>query len=463
LLAILCVAALQYGWNAWAVPPLSGYDAGGHAGYVLTLLTEGRLPHPQEGWSTFHPPVYYLIASGVWSLLEPWGPGAVVMGLRAIGGLALLVAAAVAFVLVRRTGAGLAVAGVATLLVLFVPSVQLAAAMIGNEALAAGFVAVAMLPILALQRDPGDARNAALAGGLSALAWTTKFSGIFVLAACAVPFLRADLDSRGRHALGVALAVAFLVAGPVYGRNLALTGTPFPLTRGVEAVRIAEEADVLRPRRVSDYLWLDPAVLLRPSIHHVADPDAPLPRRNPAMANVWGLAYASTWFDAFGHRLPPAEHRDGAWAGPVLALLGLVPTAILLLGFVLACRDALRLRGRSPEAPIVVLWLAGLLAFAVFTWRTPVLGAAKGSYLLGLAAPGAVFFAGGIAAVGTRLRRPLLALSAAAALTAAAVFTQGLVLPAYAADAMAGRWRLIGSMLPASHITEAVDRLTASR
>ncbi|MDX1437924.1 MAG: NADH-quinone oxidoreductase subunit N, partial [Anaerolineales bacterium] len=49
---VLLVALLSLA----GVPPLAGFDAAAHAGYVLTLVDEGRLPHPHEGWSTFHPP-----------------------------------------------------------------------------------------------------------------------------------------------------------------------------------------------------------------------------------------------------------------------------------------------------------------------------------------------------------------------------------------------------------------------
>jgi len=47
--AIFALAALQYLWNIARAPPLSGYDGAGHAAYALTLLEEGRLPHPLEG------------------------------------------------------------------------------------------------------------------------------------------------------------------------------------------------------------------------------------------------------------------------------------------------------------------------------------------------------------------------------------------------------------------------------
>jgi hypothetical protein len=458
-LVILALGAAHAGWNAWSVPPLSGYDAGGHAGYALTLLEERRLPQPLEGWSTFHPPVYYVAAAAVWGALEPLGPRAVMAGLRGIGAAALLAAALAVFALARRTGATQGVAAVAALLFFFLPAVQLSAAMIGNEALAAGLGALALPSLLALQRDPRNLRHAALAGALAGLAVATKWSALAVLAACLVPFLRRDLDARGRRALVLCFGIAALIAGPVFWRNLLLTGSAFPMTRDAPLVALAEAGDSLGPRRLRDYLWLDPRCLLRPSIHHVEGEPPPPPRRNPVMRNVWGLAYASLWYDAFGHRVRLEEHRDGVRTGPALALLGLTPTAAVLAGFALAAGEALRRRGRSPDAPLVALWLFGLAAFVAFSVRAPTIGAAKGSYLLPLAAPGALFFARAASALGARARAALLAATAAALLFAALVFTSGLWFRPLDAETMAARWRLVGALLPGAHIGEAVEKL----
>ena len=73
------------------------------------------------------------------------------------------------------------------------------------------------------------------------------------------------------------------------------------------------------------------------------------------MTNVWGLAYASAWYDAFGHRIPAAFHRDGVWAGRLLVLLGLIPTGAMLLGFARATSEALRWHGGSDDAPLVAM------------------------------------------------------------------------------------------------------------
>ena len=43
---LLLLALGLYSWNAITVTPLTGYDAGGHAGYILTILEEHRLPPP---------------------------------------------------------------------------------------------------------------------------------------------------------------------------------------------------------------------------------------------------------------------------------------------------------------------------------------------------------------------------------------------------------------------------------
>ena len=97
LAGLLLLAALQYIWNAFTVTPLVGYDAVPHAAYVLTIVEDGRLPQPLEGWSTFPPPLYYLLGAGLWKLLEPLGAQWIVAGLRALSALGMLAAGGVAF------------------------------------------------------------------------------------------------------------------------------------------------------------------------------------------------------------------------------------------------------------------------------------------------------------------------------------------------------------------------------
>lgn len=62
MLGLFLVVCLRI-HNAWVYPPYWGLDANGHAQCVEILCREGRLPIPQEGWSAYHPPLYYVLSS----------------------------------------------------------------------------------------------------------------------------------------------------------------------------------------------------------------------------------------------------------------------------------------------------------------------------------------------------------------------------------------------------------------
>ena len=48
-------------WNALAGPVLHGYDGWAHIAYVLFIDLYHAIPYPDQGWSYFHPPLYYLL------------------------------------------------------------------------------------------------------------------------------------------------------------------------------------------------------------------------------------------------------------------------------------------------------------------------------------------------------------------------------------------------------------------
>jgi 4-amino-4-deoxy-L-arabinose transferase-like glycosyltransferase len=453
--------AAQYAWNAWSLPAVVGYDAFGHAGYALAVAREARLPHPLSGWSTFHPPAWYLAAAAAWRMLEPFGPGALLLGMRAIGAAAWIGAGLALHRALRRGGALPETAWAAAALLWLVPVSQISAVMVGNETFAAACAAAALPCLLRLQADPRDARAAAGAGLAAGLALASKFTGAWVAVACAVPFARRDLGPRGLRSLALCAAIGLAVAAPAYLRNAALTGSPFPMTRTREPMRSAEQGLVVRARAPSDYVRASLDCLRRPSVHQVAGRPGSLANRNPAMTSVPCIVLAGLWFDPFAQRVPIALHRDGEWMGPLLVTLGLAPTALVVAGCLLAARDLVRTRGRSRDAPLVVMAAAAAASFAVFTWRAPSLAAAKASYLLPLAAPSALFFARAVEAIGPRPRRAALAASLAAALAAAVVFTNG---ACFGPDLVrvrieTGVWRSIGSLLPGSRIAEAVGLL----
>jgi 4-amino-4-deoxy-L-arabinose transferase-like glycosyltransferase len=329
--------------------------------------------------------------------------------------------------------------------------------MIGNEALASGMVALALLPLMRLQQDPRDLRIAALAGLAFGAALSVKYTTLLLLGAAGSVFAWARPDRRLMAAAALCLTVTCVVAAPVYVRNWIVADTPIPLTRNREPMKSAEAAMTIRERRLADFVWIPTAAILRPSLYHEPGKIGSYYNRNEAMTSVWGLAYASLWFDPFGHRTLVRDHRDGVWHGPALTLLGLAPTLAVIGGFVLCWIDLVRRRGRTPEAPLVVLATLALLGFTAIAIGAPSPAALKGSYLLGMGVPAAVFYGRAAMALRPALRNALLGISCAAVGVSALVFTTGVLYPAHALGVRI--WTRIARVLPESYIYQAMERM----
>jgi hypothetical protein len=97
--------------------------------------------------------------------------------------------------------------------------------------------------------------------------------------------------------------------------------------------------------------------------------------------------------------------REQRRSTSVLALLGLLPTGLALLGAGLALRDVVRGGRRALFTAPLLLSVATLGSFALFAWRVPIWSALKASYLLGLSLPFALLLCRAIEELLERGRR----------------------------------------------------------
>jgi tetratricopeptide (TPR) repeat protein len=313
--------------------------------------------------------------------------------------------------------------------VAFLPVQLSASAMPGNELTQGALSAAALLSFVANERRErvsawADLRTGALLG----LALLTKHNAWVTLAAlCAARAVLGALEPaagrlrRSLRRLGWMLGVALLLPAPIYARNLQAFGTPFPSAAdAVPIVRWIESQQPPGARGLADYLSFPPRLFREP------DPLAP-----HLLHSVWGSLYLSTWAET--HLEPSAELRD--WElqlRSALALLGLLPTALALLGAGLALRELRRGQQREVTIPLLALCGFGAAAAVAFSLRVPTWAALKASYLLPLSIAAAVFLCGALAWIATRSRTLYRALlSALAGVAAVALLVDsGALLPA---------------------------------
>jgi Flp pilus assembly protein TadD len=428
-------------WNALAGPLMWGYDAWGHVAYALFLDLYEAVPWADQGWSYFHPPLHYVIG---WALAGLGSGEALVRGLSLVGSLASLGTAALAAWLARAaepTRPELPLVAFAA--VAFLPVQIFMSPMPGNQLTASFLSAVVLVSFIANERRLRPPLSGALLVGLwAALSMLTKFSGLLeVLVVCATLALRCLLrgawrETRGRAALraGVVVTVALLLSGPYYVRNWIEFGNPFQLSRDFALVTSVEKDQPPGRRTWRDYVRLPAATF--------SDPNPLAPH---LVSAVWPSVYLNTWADTMREsdvaRALEAERearRSTTWMG----VLGLIPTALALLGAGLALADIARGRRRPIYIPLLIESVASLAVFVVFSWRVPIWSALKASYLLGLSLPFAVFIARSVEA---GLARSVAWQRAAAPAALAVVFgaaavvgTDGVVLPRRADAPAAG-------------------------
>ena len=258
------LAALLRLHNVWAAPVLGGFDGPYHAAYIGILHWEGRLPLADESWSTYHPPLYYLICAAVWELLPAeMSARGVLTALRLVGvaaglGLGLAVWRSARLLFPERAQVACWALGGA----LFLPMLVGPSSLIGNEVLTAAFCAWAFEWLLRTLRDPDRAGPALALGALSGLALLGKFNALALIGSVGGTLLWAEVRRLGwclrslRLGCLVGLA-ATLVSAPYFIRNVVVHGAPILLEVDLSA-EVMAPIGYGRARPLEGYLSLFP-------------------------------------------------------------------------------------------------------------------------------------------------------------------------------------------------------------
>ncbi|HEY5057747.1 MAG TPA: phospholipid carrier-dependent glycosyltransferase [Gaiellaceae bacterium] len=362
--AFAALAGLIVLWNAAAYPAGAGYDAASHREYADFLIQHHRLPFRNETPEYYSPPLYYLVAGAatwVGKQLAIFGDPhklGQLLNVPAVVGTVLLVGALARLLWPERRWLAPAAAGFVALS----PVLTRTASMFNPESVDL-FVSTLCLFLAArilLRRDYGWRASAALGVALGCGEMVRQFSlwtlAVVVLAfAAALVWKRADRRALTRS-LAVALAATAVIALPWYVYRAIHYANPI-----FDRPQVSKPLWDRRPVR----FYVDPGL-----------PDLFTKPYRPNMVNLaWPETYADMWGDWYGvfawnHEVQaaPSPARNG-WL-IFQNVLGLVPTALAIGGWLLLLAGALR--RRDPARLLVsLLPLAGLAGYLFFTVSFP--------------------------------------------------------------------------------------------
>ena len=405
-LPAIAMALVHVGWCALfaakfeSLPVTTGFDARNHLAYVELLRREQRVPRPDEGWSTYHPPLYYAAVAGLQELF-----GATSRAER----IATKVPSFAAGLGTVWVSFGLARAllpmrpelvAVAVLFAGVLPLNVYASAYVSNEPLHAFLFGVSMLLcVRALLRARVRLRDAALVGCGVGLALLAKVTALLLATVAGFFLLVRNTVVEGVRPTRIAgLAAAYVapiavLCGWFYARSMQLYGTPIAGNWNLPGMLWWSQPGFHTP---AYYLGFGESL------------------RRPVFSGFHSFAdaiYSSFWGDGWIAGRASAAFPTEIWNWDLVAIgywLALPATVVLGWGLARSVRLAFAPEeGARRAAWSFLLALEAVVAFAMIalTLDLPYFGQAKAPYLLGLVAPLAVAFALGVDACDRALEK----------------------------------------------------------
>jgi len=303
----------------------------GHFHNIEFLAANGRPPFTGETTQANHPPLYYLLAAPL--LLIGGGP-------KAIQVLSLLLSMGTLLVLYRlivRPGiiAGRQAQTFSLWLACFLPQFVMNGLYIGNDTLAVFLGAVTTAQLVRLIRKPGI-KEVVLVAVYTGLGLLTKltflaFLPVFLAAVALAMGWQGKSLARVSGAMFLFVVVALGLGSYKFVENYVRLGNP--LTLGPESAYPWVEIQRQSYRGAASYLDFNvPKLLFSPIVSDDTKGAYPL------------LLYATFWYQHIPESSFIGNHRAPFnYLGSLLYVLGLVPTAVCLLG-------ALRMMKSAPSS-----------------------------------------------------------------------------------------------------------------
>jgi hypothetical protein len=382
---LVAAFALVAGWNAYKYPSGGGYDVRQHREYADLLIHHGEIPGPETRSEYYTPPGFYALAGVATVIGEHVHSGDPHKLGQVLNWLVLLATAGVLWLLARELFPGRAWAQVAALgFFCFLPVVLRVGAMFHPEPLSMLLTAVALL-LAARMLGRRDYRwQLAVATGLAlGFGQLVRAFSLWTFAAVVVALVLV----REWRALAVVVLATAVVASPWYIRQAIKYGDPvFDRPTPHEAIWDR------RPARFYVGLGL-PEVFTEPIRPHFVNEALP-------------TTYSEVWGDYFGVWRGSRERQS---------FLGLLPTLLALVGWVVLLARSWRVPARLPPALLPGFALLGYLYFTV-SYPTPDGDVLKASYMLSAAPAWALAFGYAVDRLPRRTRLACTAVLVASAL-----------------------------------------------
>jgi len=372
LIIVIGLGLLVYFHNFNNYPATRGLDSHDHIEYIEYLVDKNRIPRADEGLQMYQPPLYYYFSSRIYILGEVAGVDPLKF-VQLVGFLSSLGIILLSYEILRVYFKDKFLIYGSLLFVIFLPILVYEANVITSETLF-GFLATLAIYLISVWKDKLSGRRSLFLGVIVGASLLTKYTGVFLFASVIVYYVYGYLRDKELKIIrsGVVFVVACLVVcGWFYVRQFILFGNPFILSN---------DPSLFPYRQYPGYR----------DIHFYTNLEGILPLNvfGAEGESFWGGTYNCLWVDTHNTFLPIMEFSK---AGALVIYLGLLPTYLLVRGFIRAIR--LGVKGKRKKYLFLVVYSVVLFGGYVFyTYKLPFGSSIKTFYFLSAVSCWAVFF-----------------------------------------------------------------------
>jgi hypothetical protein len=379
------------------IPKELGFDARSHLAYIDYVGDHARIPRPDEGWSMYHPPLFYVLSALLLRIGQPLvAQGDLLLLVRFIPFASGLANVWLTHALARQVfPKGSAAVLFAVLIAGTLPMNLYLSAYVSNESLHACLATSCLLACVVLLKGGSiRLRQALLAGGLFGLALLVKFTAVLflALACCVLAWKIVRIEGRtATRALALVAALllgVFAVSGWYFVKNSVESGRPVGDNWGTFREIIWWQQPGWHTPRY--YLTFGEAL------------------RHPyfsAFHSFWDGVYSTLWGDGLCAGVVATKYRNPQWNHDYMSAAYLLALpATLLMGVGLMQMLTAAVRDEDPRRRLVflllataVLWMGSAILY--YSLMLPSYAAAKAFYGLGLLGPLSIAAASGLATV----------------------------------------------------------------
>lgn len=362
LLASLAILQLH---NISLYPAEKGFDATGHIQYVQIIKNEKRLPLANEGWSTYHPPLYYTLSS----LL----PGIKPVQFMNFFTWLIFILLVYFFIVKHYKNKFFGLLG--SLLAGSLPVFLYVTPMVSNEFFSGLMMSAVIIYYLIyfLNKKEKSNKESVFLGILLGLSLLSKSTAIVLLAAI---FLDILIENKSRikkilPVLSKILIIALLVSGWFYIKTAILFGSPF-----ISNLDFPGNTVVQSPGFRDLNFFLDPTGFLKLDIF------------NAHYYSLWAGIYYSWFFDGHNALIPSQAFSK---AGIALVISSLPLFLLSVLGFIKKLKSINKTNRLLFIYPSILF-----LFFIIYNFKYPFYSAVKSVYMVSAVIPWIYFVISGI-------------------------------------------------------------------